>query len=92
MILLKNTGSDYFEEAYFIISDAADQRSGTPHSENDMIREANRIISETFVTDPPFCRNAYRSRRLTGSRRFWYLAGILCGAALTVIFDFCFLH
>ena len=46
IIVLKNTKSDIFEEAYFILSERA--ASGeAPVSESDMILEANRIISES---------------------------------------------
>ncbi len=43
IIMLKNTGSNIFEEAYFVIRDSA-LRSHV--SEADMIAEANRIIRE----------------------------------------------
>ena len=39
IIHLKNTNSDYFEEAYFILKD--DQKYSA--AENDMIKEAERI-------------------------------------------------
>lgn len=44
IIVMKNTGSPIFEEAYFILSENA-QRAHT--SERDMISEANRIIRES---------------------------------------------
>lgn len=43
IIMLKNTGSNIFEEAYFVIRDSA-LRSHV--SEADMIAEANRIIRD----------------------------------------------
>ncbi|MBQ4562807.1 MAG: hypothetical protein IJA55_10815 [Clostridia bacterium] len=46
MIMLKNTGSDLFEEAYFILSN----KKNMGLSRNDMIKEANRIISENNIT------------------------------------------
>ena len=41
VVFLKNTGSEFFDEAYFVVCD-------TPHahSEGDIISEANRIIDE----------------------------------------------
>lgn len=42
IIYLKNTGSDVFDEAYFIMSDKCPEVSG----ECDMIKEANRILGE----------------------------------------------
>lgn len=45
MIILKDTGSDFFEEAYFVL------KSGSPfcalRSEKDFVAEANRIVAES---------------------------------------------
>ena len=43
IIVMKNTGSPMFDEAYFILSENALRAHA---SERDMINEANRIISE----------------------------------------------
>ena len=43
MVYLKNTGSDVFLEAYFVIRDDA----LTSVNECDMIKEANRILDES---------------------------------------------
>ena len=42
IIYLKNTDSDVFDEAYFILNDKYPEVSG----ECDMIKEANRILGE----------------------------------------------
>ena len=42
MVYLKSTGSEVFDEAYFVIRDDALVNFG----ECDMIKEANRILSE----------------------------------------------
>ena len=44
MIVVKNTGSDLFEEAYFILKSSAYPCKVS--SEKDFIDEANRIVSE----------------------------------------------
>lgn len=44
VIFLKNTGTDSFEEAYFVISD----RVGEDKSSKDMVDEAKKIIKESF--------------------------------------------
>ena len=44
VIFLKNTGSDSFEEAYFVISDKGCEEK----SSADMVAEAKRIIKESF--------------------------------------------
>lgn len=45
VIFLKKTGSEIFDEAYFILSDSYESASG---GECDMIAEANRIIDENL--------------------------------------------
>ena len=43
IIYLKSTGSEVFDEAYFVVSDKApDEKKG----ECDMVEEANRILNE----------------------------------------------
>ena len=48
MIMLKNTGSELFEEAYFILN----SKKSSSVSHNDMIKEANRIISDNNIAIP----------------------------------------
>ena len=45
VIYLKNTGSDMFDEAYFVIKENA-PRTDMSAGENDLIKEADRIINE----------------------------------------------
>lgn len=47
MLLLKNTGSDIFDEAYFILKD---RFPAVAVSESDMIREANRIVNDNLIS------------------------------------------
>lgn len=44
VIFLKNTGSELFEEAYFVVKDGM----GEKRSHLDMVGEANRIIEENY--------------------------------------------
>lgn len=44
VVFIKNTDSKIFSEAYFILSDEAYKES---HTDEDIIREANRIIDES---------------------------------------------
>jgi len=46
VIFLKNTGSDLFSEAYFIVDE---KKSCHNPKEGDMIKEANRIIDENLA-------------------------------------------
>ena len=82
MIMLRDTGSKYFEEAYFIIRENAVRRESI--SETDMIKEANRIIGETVF------RSAYGGEAVKGKgssvcRLLWYTAGLLSGIGLSFI-------
>ncbi|MBR6513269.1 MAG: hypothetical protein IKT46_00405 [Clostridia bacterium] len=48
MIMIKNTGSELFEEAYFILS----TKKSSDVTSDDMIKEANRIVSENDISLP----------------------------------------
>ena len=73
---MKNTGSEFFDEAYFIVCD--DKTGG---SEAEMINEANRIIDEA--------RGGIREK---GKVRGWLLiaASFLSGSVLTALSAFIF--
>ena len=45
VIYLKNTGSEYFDEAYFVLKNSTNSKN---RSDTDVIREANRIIEENI--------------------------------------------
>lgn len=60
IIVLKNTGSNIFEEAYFVIRESA----GRAHiSEADMIAEANRIIKENGTASSALPKKKWMSSR-----------------------------
>ena len=44
VVYVKNTGSEMFDEAYFIVSEKGGEKRAT---ESDMVREAGRLISES---------------------------------------------
>jgi len=81
MIMLKNTGSEIFDEAYFILKEKAEK---SRISENDMVREANRIIDEKLLC------GCYKNGSPTVIRErlktlFWYTAGALsCGGVIGI--------
>ncbi|MBO5273403.1 MAG: hypothetical protein IJA85_00730 [Clostridia bacterium] len=87
MIFLKNTGSELFESAYFILNEnAAVERAG----EDDMIREANRIVGANMMGLPSILREK-RVRRPSGVQRlFWFSAGSLTGSGLVLLFQLAF--
>ena len=71
VVFLKNTGSEFFDEAYFVVCDAEHT-----HSEEDMICEANRIIDEAggFV------------RKRSGCNRVANMISFTAGSLLTALF------
>lgn len=76
VIYLKNTGSDIFKEAYFVLEDGESQ---TKENKDKLIDEANRIINENF----------YGGRRKISMRLFSlliFLLGILISLAVFLIY------
>ncbi len=80
MIQLKNTGSNIFDEAYFIISDKSDKADKM--SAYDMVNEANKILSENMLSDY-FSKDNKNKKKGTAGRAIVYLLGFLTGCALT---------
>lgn len=84
MIVIKNTGSNLFDEAYFILNDNAVRSQSI--SEHDMVGEAARIIAENMIisdrSDKP------QKRRSGGYELYmllrWYVAGVLSTALICV--------
>ena len=71
VIYLKNTGSEYFEEAYFVLKTTDSQK----RSDTDIIREANRIIEE----------NIGKRKRIDFKRYLPLVLTFLIGAATGVL-------
>ncbi len=80
MIYLKNIDSKIFDEAYFIMKDPSLYEKG---SECDMVKEANRILSENLLFE--------RDRPLTKIIKFvkknaiQFIAGGCVGTVLTLL-------
>ncbi len=69
MIVVRTGSSRYFTEAYFVLRGDVDRKN--PHKEGDMLREANRIISDCMP----------HGGRISPSKRLpFFLLGILTGA------------
>ncbi|MBQ8331358.1 MAG: hypothetical protein IJX94_02510 [Clostridia bacterium] len=76
VIWMRITGNRYFEGAYFILhSDAPNHPA--PCGENEMIREANRILAESHALRK---RGGARPRRSSASRAVPFFCGAVCGA------------
>lgn len=52
VVYLKNTDSAVFEEAFFVMKDAKIEK---PPSSMEMVREANRILSENMTVEGMLC-------------------------------------
>jgi len=57
VIFLKNTGSHYFDEAYFVMSSEGESAAS---NQFDMVLEANKIISESLGDSIPEGRGKER--------------------------------
>lgn len=84
IIVMKNTGSNLFDEAYFILKDNAVRAQAI--SEHDMVGEATRIIAENLlVGDRRLGRPRPRSH-VGGYELYmllrWYVAGVLTAALI----------
>ena len=75
VIVLKDTKSGIFDEAYFIVKNSADSKNLTT---DDMVSEANRII-DASVTGK---YDEKRSEKLL--RPLWFFIGVLCYAIVSV--------
>ena len=78
-IWMRTVGNRYFEGAYFILRPAASETS--PTHANEMIREANRILSENRVLRT----KKGKVSRSWGSRAVPFFWGMLFGALSVLI-------
>ena len=75
VVHLKNTGSNLFDEAYFVMKDGAYEGKGSTPC---LVMEANRIIEESF------------GRKKSGGRRWilYLLISFLSGGLITALLAF----
>ncbi len=87
IIVMKNTGSRLFDEAYFILKENAVRTQAI--SEHDMVGEAARIISENMLIADPRLEQPRHMVKLTSRPEGgyglymllrWYVAGVLTAA------------
>lgn len=75
IILIKNPGNGYFDEAYFILKENKNEKQGNG---TDMLSEANRIVNESMMILDRGVKKAPKSKRIL------YLGiGLLLGSGLT---------
>jgi hypothetical protein len=85
VLWIRNIESDCFEEAYFIVSDKPTVKKVT---ENSMVSEANRIISEYPITNY-FGTEAVSKREKKTKNTFmrikWFLFGGIISLGVTLL-------
>lgn len=81
MIMIKNPGSDYFEEAYFILKE--NDKKIPLASESDMIKEANRIVADNMLS--VYSAKSSSKRKPARTPAASYLLGTLTGIGLAVM-------
>ena len=75
MIVIRTSDSRYFDEAYFVLrKDLKPSRA----SQEDILREANRLLSERVPKDK-------RIKSPTFFRWLFFGVGVLCGALLSIV-------
>lgn len=82
VVYLKNTGSEMFEEAYFIISEAGKRKNQT---ENDMVCEANKIVNSSPVSAYFLGAKKTRESARAVNRVVWFMAGACVMTALNAV-------
>lgn len=80
VVLLKNTGSRVFEEAYFILRDTADC-----HASSDLAEEARRIIASNVLSPEKAFSEIGARHKACLLRLVCFAAGIAVGAVGAVL-------
>ena len=87
IIMVKNTGNPYFEEAYFIVKKNFDLPA-----QADIVREANLIVQNEVVglyqsetAHASENKKGIFSKKGKRSNFFWFACGTLCGIILTAL-------
>ena len=79
MIVVKNTGSKYFEEAHFII------RNGTDARERDIIKEASRIVGTVLTENGKASKPSGRVLKTVITLLLSFASGAILGILLCLI-------
>ncbi len=82
VVILKNTKSPIFEEAYFILR----ERPGEKIHKGDMISEANRIISANIIHSNEYADSKKTTKKEKTTGIILFILGVLLGAAGCFIF------
>ncbi len=86
VVYLKNTDSTVFEEAFFVMKDAKNEK---PPSCLEMVREANRILNENMTVEGTSCEPSRPSLSIWQAG-LSFLSGAALASSLFALF-FCLL-
>ncbi len=78
MIMIKNPGGEYFDEAYFVVKEEFESKRGI--SQNDMVKEANRIVAQNLLY-----AEGVKRKKCRGLNRISYILGLISGSALAFL-------
>ena len=83
VVYLKNTDSTVFEEAFFVMKDAKNEK---PPSSIEMVREATRILNENMtveamLSEPPSASLSFRQICLS------FLSGVVFASGIFALFS-----
>ena len=81
MIYLKNTGSEVFDEAYFVVSD---KKLGEELSECDLVKEANKILDECIFVEESGSLT-YKILEFLKRKTIPFLIGMFFGIVIVLI-------
>ena len=77
VIIVKDTKSGIFDEAYFIVKNSADHTNLT---KRDMVSEAERIISGSVINDGEQTKKSENFLR-----PLWFFIGMLCSSLIFIV-------
>ena len=80
MIVLRGTGSEIFDEAYFVLKKSDERRSLHEQERKSMLLEANRILEENRVEGSAREKSYYLIRYL-----LFFLSGIILGGGSVLL-------
>ncbi len=80
MIVLRGTGSEIFDEAYFVLKKSEERAFSHERERKSMLLEANRILEENRMGEGTRGKNYYLVRYL-----LFFLSGIILGGGSVLL-------
>ncbi len=80
MIVLRGTGSEIFDEAYFVLKKSGEREFSHELGKKSMLLEANRILEENRMGDSARGKSYYLIRYL-----LFFISGIILGGGSVLL-------